>query len=248
MNTSALNPSRLKALLIAAVSSLLQLFTGHKSAEVVAEYQPIKLAAMEGHYDSLSVADLYILGWVNTEKKETSGIKVPGGLSYLLYQDFETPVQGLDAFPDDDHPDMINAVFQTYHIMVGIGMFLIAITLYSVFLWYRGKLFEKKWLMRLFVPVVLLPQIANQFGWYTAEMGRQPWVVYGHLRTSDALSETVTANHVAFSLVLFTIIYVLLFGLFIYLLNRKIKHGPDDPELHQHSPRHSSMASSVNQD
>lgn len=235
-------------LFIAAVSSLLQLFTGHKSAEVVAEYQPIKLAAMEGHYDSLSVADLYILGWVNTKTKETSGIKVPGGLTYLLYQDFETPVQGLDAFPDDDHPDMINAVFQTYHIMVGIGMFLIGLTLYSVFLWYRGKLFEKKWLMRLFVPVVLLPQIANQFGWYTAEMGRQPWVVYGHLRTSEALSETVTANHVAFSLALFTFIYLLLFGLFIYLLNRKIKHGPDDPELHQHSPRHSSMASSVNQD
>ena len=235
-------------LFIAAVSSLLQLFTGHKSAEVVAEYQPIKLAAMEGHYDSLSVADLYILGWVNTETKKTSGIKVPGGLTYLLYQDFETPVQGLDAFPDDDHPDMINAVFQTYHIMVGIGMFLIGLTLYSVFLWYRGKLFEKKWLMRLFVPVVLLPQIANQFGWYTAEMGRQPWVVYGHLRTSEALSETVTANHVAFSLALFTFIYLLLFGLFIYLLNRKIKHGPDDPELHQHSPRHSGMASSVNQD
>ena len=235
-------------LFIAAVSSLLQLFTGHKSAEVVAEYQPIKLAAMEGHYDSLSVADLYILGWVNTETKKTSGIKVPGGLTYLLYQDFETPVQGLDAFPDDAHPDMITAVFQTYHIMVGIGMFLIGLTLYSVFLWYRGKLFEKKWLMRLFVPVVLLPQIANQFGWYTAEMGRQPWVVYGHLRTSEALSETVTANHVAFSLALFTFIYLLLFGLFIYLLNRKIKHGPDDPELHQHSPRHSGMASSVNQD
>jgi len=236
------------ALKVAVVSSLLQLFTGHQSAEVVAEYQPIKLAAMEGHYDSLSVADLYILGWVDAEKKKTTGLKVPGGLTFMLHQDGETPVQGLNSFPEEDHPDMVNAVFQTYHIMVAIGMFLIGISLFAVFHLYRGTLFEKRWLLRIFVPAVFLPQIANQFGWYTAEMGRQPWVVYGHLRTSDALSETVTANHVAFSLVLFTLVYVLLFGLFIYLLNRKIKHGPDDPELHQHSPRHSQMASSLNQE
>ena len=235
------------ALKVAVVSSLMQLFTGHQSAEVVAEYQPIKLAAMEGHYDSLSVADLYILGWVDAEKKKTTGLKVPGGLTFMLHQDVETPVQGLNAFPEEDHPDLINVVFQTYHIMVGIGMILIGLSLFAVFHYYRGTLFEKRWLMWLFVPAVFLPQIANQFGWYTAEMGRQPWVVYGHLRTSNALSETVTANHVAFSLVLFTFVYLLLFGLFIYLLNRKIKHGPDDPELHQHSPRHSQMASSINQ-
>lgn len=236
------------ALKVAVVSSLLQLFTGHQSAEVVAEYQPIKLAAMEGHYDSLSVADLYILGWVDAEKKKATGLKVPGGLSFMLHQDLETPVQGLNSFPEDDHPDLVNVVFQTYHIMVAIGMFLIGISLFSVFHLYRGTFFEKRWLLRIFVPAVFLPQIANQFGWYTAEMGRQPWVVYGHLRTSQALSETVTANHVAFSLVLFTLVYLLLFGLFIYLLNRKIKHGPDDPELHQHSPRHSQMASSLNQE
>jgi len=236
------------ALKIAVVSSLMQLFTGHQSAEVVAEYQPIKLAAMEGHYDSLSVADLYIMGWVDAEKKKTTGLKVPGGLTFMLHQDVETPVQGLNSFPEEDHPDLVNAVFQTYHIMVGIGMLLIGLSLFAVFHLYRGTLFEKRWLMWIFVPGVLLPQIANQFGWYTAEMGRQPWVVYGHLRTSQALSETVTANHVAFSLVLFTIVYLLLFGLFIYLLNRKIKHGPDDPELHQHSPRHSQMASSLNQE
>jgi cytochrome d ubiquinol oxidase subunit I len=235
------------ALKVAVVSSLMQLFTGHQSAEVVAEYQPIKLAAMEGHYDSLSVADLYILGWVDAEKKKTTGLKVPGGLTFMLHQDVETPVQGLNAFPEEDHPDLVNAVFQTYHIMVGIGMLLIGLSLFAVFHLYRGTLFEKRWLMWIFVPGVLLPQVANQFGWYTAEMGRQPWVVYGHLRTSQALSETVTANHVAFSLVLFTLVYLLLFGLFIYLLNRKIKHGPDDPELHQHSPRHSQMASSLNQ-
>lgn len=230
------------ALVVATVSALLQLVTGHSSAEVVAEHQPAKLAAMEGHYDSLAVADLYIMGWVDDETKEVTGIKVPGGLSFMLHQDLETPVTGLDSFAREDRPSMVNFVFQTYHIMVSIGMFLIALSLFSIWLLYRKKLFDKPWLLWVFVWSVFLPQIANQFGWYTAEVGRQPWVVYGLLRTSDALSETVTAEHVLFSLIMFTVIYILLFALFIYLLNRKIKHGPEDDELHQHSPQHKSMS------
>ncbi len=233
------------ALFVAAASSLAQLFTGHKSAEVVAEYQPAKLAAMEGHYDSLAVADLFIFGWVDQEKKETKGLKVPGGLSFMLHQDVETPITGLNSFKEEDQPGLINFVFQTYHLMVAIGMALIALSLYALFLHFRKKLFQKRWLLWVFVWSVFLPQIANQVGWYTAEVGRQPWVVYNLLRTSDALSETVTANHVLFSLIMFTIVYILLFSLFIYLLNKKIKHGPEDPELHQHSPRHSGMASTV---
>lgn len=219
------------ALIVATVFSLGQLFTGHHSADGVAKNQPAKLAALEGHFDSLAVADMYILGWVNKEDQKVSGIKIPGGLSFLLYQDFETPVKGLNAFPEDERPSAINAIFQFYHIMVAIGMFLIALTLFASFQWWRGKLFEQKWLLKIFVLVVLLPQIANQVGWFAAEMGRQPWVVYGLLRTSDALSKVVTANQVLFSLILFTIIYALLFGLFIYLLNKKIKHGPNEEPL-----------------
>ena len=219
------------ALIVATVFSLGQLFTGHHSADGVAKNQPVKLAALEGHFDSLAVADMYILGWVDKEHQKVSGIKIPGGLSFLLHQDFKTPVKGLNAFPEDERPSAINAIFQFYHIMVAIGMFLIALTLLASFLWWRGKLFEHKWLLRIFVVAVLLPQIANQVGWFAAEMGRQPWVVYGLLRTSDALSKVVTANQVLFSLILFTIIYVLLFGLFIYLLNKKIKHGPNEEPL-----------------
>ncbi|MEL6626922.1 MAG: cytochrome ubiquinol oxidase subunit I, partial [Bacteroidota bacterium] len=118
------------------------------------------------------------------------------------------------------------AIFQFYHIMISIGMFLIGLTLYASFRWWKGDLFQQKWLLQVFVLSVILPQIANQVGWYAAEMGRQPWVVYGLLRTSDALSQAVTANQVWFSLIMFTIIYVILFTLFIYLLNKKIKHGP----------------------
>jgi len=218
------------ALFIAAFFSLSQLFTGHRSAEGVAHNQPAKLAAMEGHFDSLATADMYVLGWVDKEAQEVTGLGVPGGLSFLLHQDFETPVIGLNAFPEEERPTAVNAIFQFYHLMVAIGMTLIGLTLLSLFLLWRKKLFDQKWLLWIFVFAVILPQLADQFGWYAAEMGRQPWVVYGLLKTSDALSAAVTANQVLFSLIMFTIVYVILFTLFIYLLNKKIKHGIDDYE------------------
>jgi cytochrome d ubiquinol oxidase subunit I len=216
------------ALVVATVFSLSQLLTGHRSAEYVAEHQPAKLAAMEGHWPASAPADLYVLGWVNQSEGTTTGIGVPGGLGFMLKQDFSSPVTGLEAFDEADRPGQVNAVFQFYHIMVAIGMALIGLTLAACFFWWRGTLFGKRYLLWVFVWAVILPQLANQFGWYTAEMGRQPWVVYGLLRTSDALSNTVTANHVLFSLIGFTIIYALLLGLFIYLLNKKIKKGPYD--------------------
>lgn len=213
-------------LIIATITSLAQLVAGHASAEVVAEHQPAKLAALEGHYDQSAAADMYLLGWVDQENKEVTGLAIPGGLSFLLDQDFEAPVTGLNAFPEDERPSQVNAVFQFYHLMVAIGMFLIALTLYASFLMWKKKLFTKKWLLWVFVFTALLPQIANQVGWFSAEMGRQPWVVYGLLRTNEAFSQAVTANQVLFSLILFFAVYALLFLLFIYLLNKKIKHGP----------------------
>ena len=147
-------------------------------------------------------------------------------MSFLLDQDFEAPVTGLNAFPEDERPSQVNAVFQFYHLMVAIGMFLIALTLYASFLMWKKNLFTKKWLLWVFVFTALLPQIANQVGWFSAEMGRQPWVVYGLLRTNEAFSQAVTANQVLFSLILFFAVYALLFLLFVYLLNKKIKHGP----------------------
>jgi cytochrome d ubiquinol oxidase subunit I len=230
------------ALAIATISALGQLLAGHRSAEGVSHNQPAKLAAFEGHFDTLAPADLYIFGWVNKQKQEVTGIKVPNGLSFLLHQNFTTPVKGLNAFPPEDRPSAVNAVFQFYHIMVAIGMFLIALTLYASFQWWRGKLFEQRWLLWVFVFAVILPQIANQVGWFSAEMGRQPWVVYGLLRTSDALSKAVTAGQVVFSLIMFTFVYVLLFTLFIYLLNKKIQHGLEDDHGEQHRPNQQEMA------
>jgi cytochrome d ubiquinol oxidase subunit I len=144
----------------------------------------------------------------------------------LIYGNFSTPVTGLNAFKPEDQPP-INIVFQTYHLMVAIGFTLIAICIFAAFLWWRNKLFDYKWFLYVLVFAVLLPQIANQIGWISAEVGRQPWIVYGLLRTSDALSKAVSADQIIFSLVMFMLIYSLLFVLFIYLLNEKIKKGPE---------------------
>lgn len=225
-----------------AVVSLLQLVTGHHSADGVAVNQPAKLAALEGHFDTLAPADMYIMGWVDQENQEVTGLSVPGGLSFLLEYDTEHPVRGLNSFPEDERPGQVNAVFQFYHLMVAIGMALIGLGLLGAFMVWRGTLWDKKWLLRIFVLSVLLPQLANQFGWFAAEMGRQPWVVYGLLRTSEAFSLAVSESQLVFSLILFTVIYSLLFALFVYLLNKKIVHGPDDTTLRDYRPKQASTS------
>lgn len=216
------------ALIVASIFSLGQLATGHSSADGVAVNQPAKLAALEGHFEESAPADMYLFGWVDNDNQKVYGVKIPKGLSFLVHFDFNEPVTGLNAFAEEDRPGQVNAVFQFYHLMIVIGMTLIGLTLLALFYWRKGTLFQKKWLLWMFVFAAILPQIANQVGWFAAEMGRQPWVVYGLLRTSDAFSQAVSANQIMFSLILFTLVYTLLFILFIYLLNKKIKHGPYD--------------------
>ncbi len=214
-------------LLLALFASLFQLFTGHQSALGISEHQPAKLAAFEAHYDSAAAGDLYLFGWVNDEQQQVNlSAKIPGGLSFLLYGDASKPVTGLNEFPPADRPP-VNMVFQSYHFMVGFGIFIILITLTGILFWWRGTLFQKDWLLRILIFSVLAPQIANQLGWFSAEVGRQPWIVYGLMRTSEGLSKAISAGQTMFSLILFTLIYLLLFVLFIFLLDRKIKQGPE---------------------
>ena len=219
-------------LIIGTIVCLLQLVSGHSSADGVAKNQPEKLAAMEGHFKT-GPGDAYIIGWVDKKNEETHGLSIPKGLSYMVHFDADAPVTGLDQYPLEDRPGQVNAVFQFYHIMVAIGMFLIALTLYASFLLWRGKLYNKRWLLHIFVWSVLLPQIGNQVGWFAAEMGRQPWIVYKLLRTSEALSKSVSANQILFAIILFTVIYIILFALFIYLMKKKIVHGIDEHETQE---------------
>ncbi len=226
------------ALGFALFASLFQLFTGHQSAMGISETQPAKLAAFEAHYDSSAAGDMYLFGWVNDEKQKVNlGIKIPGMLSFLLYGDTQKSVTGLNAFKPEDRPP-VNIVFQSYHLMVAIGFGLIGLSLLGMFFWWRKTLFDKKWLLWIFVFSVLGPQLANQLGWISAEVGRQPWIVYGLMKTSEALSKVVTANQIVFSLILFTVIYSLLFILFLYLLNEKIQHGPMHSEEIQSEYQH----------
>ncbi|MBU3665389.1 MAG: cytochrome ubiquinol oxidase subunit I [Chthoniobacterales bacterium] len=221
-------------LCVAAVASLLQLATGAKSADGVTRNQPAKLAAMEGIFKTQTDAPMSVAGWVNTDSQEVIGLKIPGMLSYLVGGSTETVVKGLDAFPAQEWPP-VQPVFQFYHIMIAIGMALIGVAWLGIFLWWRGWLFETaNPLVRAYYCILVLsvlgPQVANQAGWFTAEMGRQPWIVYGLMRTSQGLSEVVAANHVLASLIMFSLIYALLFAVFLYLLARKIQRGPDNEE------------------
>jgi cytochrome d ubiquinol oxidase subunit I len=218
------------ALSLAIFASLFQLFTGHKSAAGVSVNQPVKMAAFEAHFDSSQPADLYLSGWVDEKNQRVRwGIAIPGFLSFLIHGDRHQPVTGLNDFKTADRPP-VNIIFQTYHLMVAIGFCLIGVSLAGLYFWLRGKLFTKKWFLWICVFSVLGPQLANQLGWMSAEIGRQPWIVYNLLRTSDGLSKVVSGEDVLFSLILFSLIYLLLFIMFLFLLNEKIKHGPVRPE------------------
>lgn len=218
------------ALVFGTIASLAALVTGHEQANTVSRTQPAKLAAFEGHFKS-GPADMWLFGIPDEQREIVKyGIAIPGGLSFLLHADFNAPVTGLDQFPPEDRPPL-QIPFQMYHIMITLGMYFIALTLFASFLRWRGTLFEKRWLMWVFVISVLGPYIANQAGWIAAEVGRQPWIVYGLLRTSDALSKAVTAEEVLTSIILFTIIYLFLLAVWLYVMNEKIKHGPEEHAL-----------------
>ena len=218
------------ALIVGAISSFLQLASGHYSAIVVQKYQPAKLAAYEAHYPENEAAPYHLIGWVNEKEEKVYGISIPGLLSFLLTGDPNKPVIGLRSIPPENRPP-VAIVFQTYHGMVIIGMGLILLSWLGLFLHWRKKLFNFKWLLWIFVLSVLGPQFANQLGWFSAEIGRQPFIVYNLLRTEEAFSKTVTATEVVISLAIFGFIYIMLTALFIYLLNDKIQHGPGDNQV-----------------
>lgn len=248
-------------LAFATVATILQVVSGSISADGVTRNQPVKLAAMEGVFETRDYTPMTLFGWVDTDAQSTSGPKIPGLLSFLAHKDFKTPVTGLNDLPSDQflrnrYPNAspaelaevrpsywpkVNAVFQAYHLMIIIGTSLLGIVVIAAFFWWRGWLWRTDWLptrvlLIILVFAVLGPQIANQAGWFTAELGRQPWIVYELLKTSQALSKVVTANEVLASLVLFALVYLLLFALFVYTLTRKIHHGPDSEEESEELP------------
>ncbi len=217
------------ALIVATVTSLAEPISGDLQGKKVAQTQPANLAAMEAVFHTgPGPTPLYLFGLPDPQRQDVKhGIAIPGLLSWLAYDDPHKPVPGLDQIPQRDWPP-IAPTFQAFHIMVWLGGLFVVLTLSGMYFLWKGTLFEKRWLLWVFVLAVPLPYVANQFGWITAEVGRQPWVVYGLLRTSDALSKAVVANQVLGSIIMFVVIYALLFVVWVFVLDSKIKHGPDE--------------------
>lgn len=235
-------------LALGMVSLVLQLLSGHRAAEVVAEYQPAKLAAMEGIFTTGPGAPISLFGWVDAEKGAVIGPKVPGLLSLLATGSVDGVVKGLNDFPVEDRPP-VQIVYQTYHIMIGLWGVMVVSALIGGFLWWKNKLSDptgwRAWYMRLMVIAVVFPQIANMTGWMTAEIGRQPWTVYGLLRTRDSVTMGLASSQVLSSLGMLIVIYTLLFFCFLYLLHMKIMHGPDEKTADEAAVYHDPYSTGV---
>ena len=235
---------------LATVSSLAMLVSGHFQARNVYHTQPAKLAAFEAHYKT-GPADLSLFGIPDSHSETIRGnIAIPGGLSTLIFDDPDASVIGLDKFREEDRPPVAISFF-SYHVMIAIGMFFIGITVLATVLRFFNSLFERRWLLWVFVVAVIPAFIANEAGWVAAEVGRQPWIVYpsfelddagqprldeeGHyvydemsgLRTTKAVSAAITAEQVLGSIIMFMAIYLLLFIVWVYVLHQKITAGPE---------------------
>ncbi|MBX9572328.1 MAG: cytochrome ubiquinol oxidase subunit I [Candidatus Obscuribacterales bacterium] len=216
------------SLVYAAIVSMLAGATGHLQACEVADNQPEKLAAMEAHFETgTGGTGLYLFGIPDPKNRTVNaGVQVPYLLSLLVHFDPNKPVTGLDKFAERDWPP-VAIPFTAFHLMVGLGGYFVAVTILALFLWWRKKLFTTRWLLWAFVFSTIPAIAANELGWVTAEVGRQPWIVYHLLRTSEGLSKSVAASHVLASIIMFSAIYAMLFVLWIYVLHQKILHGPE---------------------
>ena len=210
------------------IASVLLLFpTGDGQGRNIARYQPVTLAAMEGLFESIEGAHIAIVGQPDTQKKRLENpLLIPRALSLVTYQRWMAEVRGLDAFPEDRWPDNIPLLYYAYHIMVGLGTIFIAVMAVCAWKLWKGRLYTARawlWVLMMLLP---FPYIANTAGWVTAELGRQPWVIYGLMRTSEGASMNVSAGNTLFTLIGFMGMYTLLSILFLFLAGREINHGP----------------------
>jgi cytochrome d ubiquinol oxidase subunit I len=210
------------------IGCMLQLFpTGDRQGKLVAEYQQPALAAMEAKFETSDHAEMAIIGQPDVAaRKLDNPITVPWVLSFLSYGSFGATVHGLDEFPQDQWPDNVELLYYSYHVMVGLGTLLMGVMGLSALLLLKDRLLRMRpmlWVLLLAFP---FPYIATTAGWMTAELGRQPWVIYGIQRTADASSPNVSAGNVAFSTLGFLGLYFVVGITFLYLVARAIAKGP----------------------
>ena len=221
-------PALKVAVIFGLIASVLELFPlGDEHARQVAYTQPEKFAVIEGLYTSQNGAPLLLFGYpVDEPPRLIAPIEIPGLLSLMVFKDPNARIKGLDEFPEDERPP-IWLPFVSFHNMVMLGMYFILVMMWASVSMYRKKIWENKMLLRILMWSIPLPVIACQLGWIATEVGRQPWIVYKLLRTSDAVSVTVPAGNILFSIIIFGLIYILLGVLYVYILVKKVKHGPE---------------------
>jgi cytochrome d ubiquinol oxidase subunit I len=211
-----------------AASFLVAFPTGDAQAKMVARYQEVSLAAMEGRFESGPAAGIALIGQPNVrERRLDNPIELPGVLSLLAYGTFHSDVRGLGAFPEDTWPDNIELLYYSFHIMAGLGTVFIATMALAVLLLFLRRLESTRWMLWVLMLAFPFPYIANTVGWMTAELGRQPWLVYGLFRTQNGMSSVVTSGSAVFTLIGFCGLYFVLGLLFVYLGEREIFHGPE---------------------
>ena len=210
------------------ICSVLQVFpTGDLHGRYLAKHQPITTAAMEGLFRTEKGAPMVLMGQPDVERQRIDNpLVVNKVLSFLIYGTTEAQVKGLNEFPREDWPTNIPLLYFSYHIMAGLGTIFIAVMSLAILQLWRGKLFETRWLLWAIMLCLPFPYIANTAGWLTAEVGRQPWLVYGLMRTSAGYSHTVSAGNGLFTLLGFMGLYALLAIFFLFLVHREIDHGP----------------------
>ncbi len=210
------------------IFTILQLFpTGDRQGKMIADHQPVTLAAMEALFTGQPGAPLILIGQPDMDQQRIDNpVVVPKMLSFLTYRRWNANVRGLDAFQTNDWPYNVPLLYYSYHIMVGLGTIFIAITVLATLLLWRKRLFQARWMLWILLLALPFPYIANTAGWMTAELGRQPWLIYGLLRTADGYSRTVSAGNGMFTLLGFMGMYTVLGILFLFLVRREIEIGP----------------------
>jgi cytochrome bd ubiquinol oxidase subunit I len=219
--------------IVGVIAACLQLFpTGDIQGRMVLQSQPETLAAMEGLFQNQQGAPLAILGQPDVENRRLDNpLVVPNALSFLTYRKWSANVRGLESFPQDLWPERIPLLYFSYHVMVGLGTIFMAVMVVAAFLLWRDKLYEVRWMLWLLMLCAPLPYIANTAGWMTAEMGRQPWLIYGLMRTSEGASPMVGAGNVWFTLLGFMGMYGVLAILWLFLVWREIEIGPEPRQM-----------------
>jgi len=215
---------------IGLVASLLVAFpTGDQQAKMVGKHQPVTLAAMEGRFEGAPMAGVALIGQPNLAARRLDNpIELPGALSFLAYGHFGSYVRGLNEFPSNVWPDNIELLYYSFHLMITLGTIFIILMAYATFQNWRGRLRSTSWLLWVLMLAFPFPYIANTLGWMTAELGRQPWLIYGIFQTHDGYSKVVTSGDTIFTLIGFIGLYFVLGVLFLYLAGREIANGPDE--------------------